>query len=112
MIMDRKSVTATLVSGAAASATALTFSAINAPSKIVRMIVTVPSFATTTTSATATVIDQDGAIVYQSASLAYATKTSIPVDIDVFAGDKLEVESSATVGNGANVVTVVLQLER
>jgi hypothetical protein len=112
MILDRISGTATIVSGAAATATAITFDAMNAPSKIVRFLATVPSFADNASAAIYVYQGSTGPFIYGGASQITAGAINTPVDINVFPGDTVQVITTATIEAGPNTMAVSAQLER
>lgn len=111
MIFDRISGTATIVSGAAATATAITFTDQNAPAKIVRLLGSVPSFATNA-SAGICVFQGTSVLLYSGATQITAGVINAPVDVDVLPGDTVKVVTTATIGNGTNTMTVSAHLEK
>jgi hypothetical protein len=112
MIFNRINGTATILSGAAATAVAITFSADNAPSKIVRLLSTVPSFAANASAALYVIQGTSGPVLYVGASQITAGQINSPVDIDVFPGDTVQVVTTATIGAGVNTMAVSAHLEK
>ena len=111
MIFERVSGTATITSGAAATATAITFDVDDAPAKIVRLLATVPSFAANA-SAALYVYQGTDVVIYAGASQITAGTINVPVDIDVMVGDTVRVITTATIAGGANTMAVTAHLEK
>jgi hypothetical protein len=111
---DRTKVTAAMASGAAASATVVSCSADRFPAKVYRFVVAVPNY-TNSPNTTVSIINRDGILVYQTAAMAKNASYSIPTDVDTFAGDSIEVETSADIGSCSlanRTVGVEVDLER
>ncbi len=111
MIFERVSGTATITSGAAATATAITFDVDDVPAKIVRLMGTVPSFAANA-SASIYVYQGTTAVIYAGAAQITAGTINVPVDIDVMVGDTVRVITTATIGAGSNSMAVTAHLEK
>lgn len=110
MIFDRINGTATITSGAAATATAITFTLADSPSKVVRLMASVPSFAANASAGV--YVFQGTEVLYAGAMQITAGVINTPVDIDVFPGDTVKVVTTATIGNGANTVAISAHLEK
>lgn len=115
MQFNRPTGTATIVSGAAATATAITFNANNSPVKVTRLISKVPSFAA---NASAAIYIMQGSaangtdtVIYAGASQITAGTINTPIDVNVFPGDTVQVITTATIGNGTNTMAVTAHTE-
>lgn len=111
MIFDRISGTATITSGAAATATAITFNANNAPCKVVRLLAIVPSFAANA-SAAIDIFQGTTILLYAGSAQITAGNINALTDVNVFPGDTIQVTTTATIAAGVNTMIISAHLEK
>jgi hypothetical protein len=115
MFLNRVTGTATIISGAAASAVAIDWTANNSPCKVVRLMGTVPSFAANASAAMyicqGSAVNGTAVPIYAGSSQITAGTINVPVDVDVFPGDTVQVITTATIAAGTNTMAVTAYTE-